>query len=248
MRIRRILFIAAVCLCTTTLATAATFTPKQTKAIQAIVHDYLVKNPQVLVEASQSLQLKMRQKAQAKAIEGIKANKKMLFNDPNTPTAGNPKGNVLFVEFFDYQCGHCKAVSASVKSIMDSNKDVKFIFKELPIFGGNSAFAAKAALAAVKQGKYLALHNALLSTPDALTKQKVLNIAKKAGLNISKLSKDANDPKYQQQIRQNFELMRALGLTGTPAFIIANKAQTKFQFVPGAMSKAGLQAAINAVK
>lgn len=252
MKIRQItLTLAAACSFTTALAgDTSSFTPKQTNDIKKIVHNYLVSNPQVLVEASQALQAKMQQTAQSKAFKGIKANRKALFNDPNSPIAGNPNGKVQVVEFFDYQCGHCKAVAPVVTALLKKDKDVKWIFKELPIFGGSSAFAAKAALAANDQGKgkYETFHNKLFANPDALDKQTILNLAQKSGLNVSKLSANMNNPKYVKQIRDNFKLMRALGINGTPAFVIANKAETKFQFIPGATTAQNLQAAINSVK
>lgn len=247
--IRRALTITTLSLVTTAvLAAGTTFTPKQKTAIEKIVHSYLVAHPEVLVEASQALQAKQAQQQQSKAMAAISANKKALFHDPNTPTAGNPDGNVYLVEFFDYQCGHCRAVFPAIEHIMQKDKNVKFFFKELPIFGGASKYAAKAALYANTQGKYMPLHDALFSAKDMLTKDKVNQFAQQAGLNVATLTNTIQSPKYEAMIRANFALAQKLGIMGTPAFIVSNKAETKFQFIPGATSEQGLQAAIQAVQ
>lgn len=227
--------------------TSKSFNPEQVKDIQKIIHHYLVNNPQVLLEVSQALQAREMEKAQKIAQQAIKKNKDKLFNDPASPVAGNTEGNVVLVEFFDYQCGHCKAMNQIVQTAIKNNNDLKVIFKELPIFGGNSNYAAQAALASAKQGKYYQFHDALLATDNPLTKTKVLAVAKKIGLNVSKLQQDMKSPKIQQQIRENFQLAQQLQLIGTPAFIISNKEFSQFKFVPGAISQQNLQEQINAV-
>lgn len=228
---------------TTQSATAnqSNFTPDQVKAIEQIVHDYLVKNPQVLIEATRALQAQEFAKAQKEALQAIVENKQQLFDDSASPVVGNKNGDVVLVEFFDYQCGHCKAMNDVIQSVLKNNKDLKIIFKELPIFGSNSRFAARAALASVKQGKYFEFHDALLGAENPLTNQKVLDIAKKIGLNIKQLKKDMNEASIQQQIRDNFQLAQKLKLVGTPAFIVANKDLTKFRFIPGTTTQADLQ-------
>ena len=254
----RALAVAGLTLATTTLLAAnpsvpantqkASFSPAQKKALEVIIHSYLVQHPEVLVEASQALQAKQIQQQQNKAMSAISANRKALFNDPNTPTAGNPNGNVYVVEFFDYQCGHCKSVFHVVKDLMAKDKNVKFIFKELPIFGGASKFAAKAALAANQEGKYLALHNKLFQNKDMLTQAKIRTYITSINLDVDQLTRQMQDPKYEAMIRANFDLAQKLGIMGTPAFVISNKAETKFQFIPGAASEQTLQAAIQAVQ
>ncbi len=234
------------------------FSPEQVKDIQKIIHDYLVKNPKVLLEASQALQKQAAIKAQKTALAAIAKNKKQLFHDAATPTAGNPNGDVVIVEFFDYQCGHCKEMNPIIISILKQDKDVQVVFKELPIFGANSTNAAKAALASIKQGKYLQFHEAMLAAKNPLTPKKVMTIAKKVGLNINQLKKDMALPATTQQIRDNFKLAEKLKLVGTPAFVIANKASTtsaanssqpmKVKFIPGSTSQANMQQQIDAVK
>ncbi|MCH9769802.1 MAG: DsbA family protein [Gammaproteobacteria bacterium] len=247
--------IAAVLLTVSAVAIAATpakistdFTPAQTKQIQDIVHSYLVKNPGVLLEASQALQRQQLARIQKAAVVAIKSNSQKLFNNAASPSVGNVNAPIQMIEFFDYQCGHCKAMRPVIAKLIKNNPNVRVIFKELPIFGANSTFAAKAALASVKQGKYYAFHNALLAASDPLTNDKVFSVAKKVGLNVAKLKKDMQNRAYAMQIKANFKLAENLRLIGTPAFVFGNKQHTKFQFIPGAAPAAQLQQAIDAVK
>ncbi|MCB1826792.1 MAG: DsbA family protein [Coxiellaceae bacterium] len=226
---------------------SGSFSPSQVKEIQKIVHDYLISNPEVLVQASQALQQQQAAAAQKSAMDGIKGNADSLFNDPKTPTVGNANAPVEVVEFFDYQCGHCKIMAPVIESVVKNNSNVKVIFKELPIFGGNSRYAAKAALASVAQGKYYKFHNALFAAKSQLDPQTVMKIAKNVGLDTSKLKTAMNAPWVNQQIRDNFQLAQKLKLMGTPAFIISNSTHTKFRFIPGSTSKQNFKQQIAAV-
>lgn len=221
--------------------TTEKFTPAQTQQIQQIVHDYLVANPQVLVEASQALQAQQEKQMQTVALDAIKANKAQLFNNQYTPSVGSKDAAVTVVEFFDYQCGHCRAMTPIMKKMVDSDKNVRFVFKELPIFGGASKYAAEAALAANMQGKYYPFHELLFQATGPLNEQTILNLAKKAGLNIEKLKADMKSEQVQKEIQANFQLAQDLKIMGTPTFVLGNKAQTDFRFIPGATSFENLQ-------
>lgn len=224
------------------------FSPNQVKDIEKIVHDYLIKNPQVLIEASKSLQSQQQQKMEDAALKGIRKNKEQLFSDKASPIAGNTNGGVTLVEFFDYQCGHCKTMAAIVKSLLNEDKNLKVVYKELPIFGENSKFAAMAALASAKQGKYDAFHNALFEVDGGLTPAKVLEIAKQVGIDVKKLRRDMKSKTIKTQIRNNFRLAQAIKIIGTPTFVIGNKQLTKFKFIPGATSREDLQQQIKSLE
>ena len=228
--------------------TSTNFSPTQVKDIQKIVRDYLISNPDVLVEASQALRKQQATLAQKNAMAAIEKDKQQLFEDPKTPTAGNLNGSVYIVEFFDYQCGHCKTMSSIVQNVVKNNKNVKMIFKELPIFGGASRLAAEMALASVAQGKYYQFHDALFQAAGPLTPTLIDTVAKRVGLDVSKLKKAASAPWVKQQLRANFRLAQALRLVGTPAFIISNKQMTKFRFIPGATSQSDLKQQVSAVE
>ena len=224
---------------------ANSFNTQQVQQIETIVHDYLVNNPQVLVEASEALRTQMQQNQEKSAMGAIKTHTKELFSDANSPVAGNPQGTVTLVEFFDYQCGHCKEMSEIIESLIQSNKNLRVVFKEMPIFGGASEFAAKAALASQKQGKFLAFHNALMKAGNPLSKETVMELAKSTGLNTDQLTKDMSASDVDQEIKNTMQLAQDLQLMGTPAFVLANRAGTQFGFIPGATSQKALEAQIS---
>lgn len=229
--------------------TTGQFNSDQVKAIQTIVHDYLVSNPQVLVEVSEALQQQELAKIEEKAQTAITSNAKDIFNNPASPVAGNPNGNVTLVEFFDYQCPHCKEMAPVIEKLQKQDSNLRIVFKELPIFGGNSQEAAKAALAAYQQGaaNYLKFHNALMAADNPLTPDKIMQIAKDSGLDINKLKKDMQSTAIDDQLKDNFRLAQEIGILGTPSFVLGNQQASQAgnsSFIPGATSEGNLQNAI----
>lgn len=230
-------------------ADSANFTPAQTQAIEKIISNYIINNPEVLVKASKNLQKQQQQGMLKKAQAAISKNAGTLFNK-TSPVLGNKNGNVNLVEFFDYQCIHCKQMVPVVDQLIKKNKNLRVVFKEFPIFGANSQFAAAAALASAKQGKYMKFHDALMKSQGALNKARILKIAESVGLKTKKLQKDMKSPDIIKEIRGNYKLAQSLGLLGTPAFIITKNpysASSKTFFVPGAASQQNLQKLITQV-
>ena len=225
---------------------ADSFNSTQTKSIETIIHDYLVKNPEVLVEASQNLQKKQQDAMTEQAKVAIVDHANQLFSG-NMTTVGNLKGDVTVVEFFDYQCIHCKKMSPVMSDIIKKDSNVRVVYKEFPIFGKSSEMASKAALAAAAQGKYQAMHDALLSQDKSLTDEIVNNVAKSIGLDMTKFDKEVKSKSVSDQLDANRELAEQLRLMGTPAFIVAStpagqfKAGSQPTFVPGAISLTSLQ-------
>jgi len=227
----------------------ADLTPAQVNQIQTVIKQYLVSNPEVLAEAAQALQEQQAATAEKTALSAIKENKTALFHDPMSPSHGNKSAPVVIVEFFDYQCGHCRAMEPILSNLMKGNTHVRMVFKELPIFGGQSKYAAKAALAAHMQPhKYYIFHNLLLNSTDPLTESTVMTLARSADIDIKQLKNDMQSPQIDNQLADNFKLAQALKLAGTPTFVISNAAQTKFRYIPGATSAQGLAADIKAVQ
>lgn len=235
------------------VAAEKAFNDKQVQEIQSIVHQYLVTHPEVLLEASKALQEKQQQSMMKQATGAIEKNSKALF-DSNSPMVGNPKGDVTIVEFFDYQCVHCKKMSPVIDTLLQQNKNLRVIYKEFPIFGKSSDYAARAALAAQKQDKYQAFHNALISKEQRLSKAVVIKTADEVGLNVNKLKADMKSPEIDKAIKENMHLAESLHLMGTPAFIVAQTPKGEFKngnktfFVPGAASQENLQNLIEQVK
>lgn len=208
----------------------AALSDAQKTAVENVVRELLLKKePELIVKAAQEMQARMEKEQNTKSNENIVANKSKLFNDADAPVAGNAKGDVTIVEFFDYQCGYCKMVQPTVEKILSDDKNVRFIYKELPILGPVSQFASKAALASVAQGKYFAFHNAMMEKKERLSEDSIMDIAKEIGLNVEKLKTDMQSAKVEKQIKANIELADQIGARGTPAFVIGER------LYPGAM-------------
>ncbi|WP_419419119.1 DsbA family protein [Legionella sp. D16C41] len=224
----------------------SSFTDAQKKDIQKIVHDYLVSNPDVLIEVSQALQQKQQQNMQQEAQQAISQNTQQLFNDPLT-VVGNPKGDVTLVEFFDYQCIHCKKMSPVIDELIKKNSNLRVIYKEFPIFGKSSDNASRAALAAAMQGKYLQMHEALFKQDQRLNDQLIDSAAKSIGLDMNKFKTDMNSKTVTDALDANRQLADKLRLMGTPAFVIGSTPSGQFKqgtqptFIPGAASPETLQ-------
>jgi protein-disulfide isomerase len=204
------------------------FSDSQKTAIEQIVRDYLTKNPDILIEMSSELERRQAE-AQAQAqTEAIKENAEALFKSENAPFIGNPDGDVTVVEFFDYNCGYCRRALEHVMKLVETDKNVKVVFKEFPIFGEDSEAAAKAALAADKQGKYAEMHTRLYNDEGKPNLDKALKIAADLGLDVEKLKTDMNDPSVTGELEKTKSLAEALGVQGTPLYVVGG------EIVPGA--------------
>lgn len=171
-----------------------------------------------------------------------------LFHN-NDPTAGNPRGNVTIVEFFDYNCWHCITMAPVIDAIIRSNPNVRVVFKEFPIRGPESDYASRVALIAHKQGKYYRFSHTLLTAHQPLTEALVRKVARDAGINMHSLNKDLQDSNITRQLRNNHQIALALNLTGTPAFFIGKTDEAdsrNVQHFLGEMSAQELQRAIAA--
>ncbi len=171
-----------------------------------------------------------------------------LFHQKGDPVIGQPKSDVTVVEFFDYQCGHCMNMASVIDAIRKNNPDVRIVFKDYPIRGPISEYAARAALAAQDQGKYYEFSHALLTANQALTPQSVMAIAKKIGLNVNKLKKDMDSPAITNQLNANIKLAEKLKLRGTPAFFFGKTNGGQLNYVLGEMTQREMQDAIDKTK
>lgn len=143
------------------------------------------------------------------------------------------------MEFFDYNCPYCRQVAPYMTKAETSDPKLRIVYKEFPILGANSTFAAKAALAAHRQGKYAAFHRALMEAKGTLTENGVLEVAGRIGLDIVRLKADMADPKIQAAIDRNLALARALNINGTPGFVVGE------QIAPGALDLATMERLIS---
>lgn len=226
------------------------FTAAEKSGIEKIVHDYLTEHPEILVKVSQELQKRERQKKRERAKVAISANVEQLIHS-NSPEIGNSKGNIVLIKFLDYQCGHCKRMEPIIEELIQDNSNLRVVIKAMPIFGEGSRVAIKAALAAIEQGKFQEMHEALLREGEKLDKEKVLELAKGVGLDIDKLQVDMEATKVDTEVKSVLELAKNIAITGTPFFIVMSDPPSGEEatfIVPGATQKSQLQALIDKVK
>ena len=207
----------------------APFNGDQKSAIERIVKDYLMNNPEVMLDIQQSLEAKMEKIQAERTKSAMKDHAKDLFKRSNAPTAGNPNGDITVVEFFDYNCGYCKRAFGDIAKLIEKDPKVKVVLMELPILSKGSEEAAKVALAAKLQGKYWEAHRALLGVRGELNEQTSLKAVEKiAGLDQAKLKKDLAATEVLDEIKIVRDLAQKMGIQGTPHFLVGDRA------IPGA--------------
>lgn len=201
----------------------------QQKQVEDIVKRIIKEQPRLILDALQEMRQREEAEAQARALQAVKTKRDEIIKDPSAPVAGNPDGDVVVVEFFDYRCPYCKTVAERVIDVVKKDGKAKVLFKELPILGPESVFASRAALAAHRQGKYIEYHVALMKVRERLTDAITLRIAADVGLDVEKLKKDMGSPEISRALEKNSDLAEELNIRGTPAFIVGD------QLVPGAI-------------
>jgi protein-disulfide isomerase len=216
-------------------ADAEALSPEQRQAIEGIVHDYLLQHPDVLIDALRAAEQKLKSDAGEKAKQALVARRSEIFDDPETPVGGNPKGDVTLVEFFDYRCPYCKQVLPRLQELLAGDHQLRIAYKEFPILGTVSVTAARAALAAQRQGKYDAFHNAMMAASGQITDDTIYQVAKTVGLDVDVLKRDMAAPQIDAVLKANHTLADALDITGTPGFVIGD------QIVPGAIELSSLE-------
>ena len=199
------------------------FDEADVEAIEDIIRGYLLENPEILSEAKKVLDERKAEKALQRGRELIAENYEWLTTDSHSFVAGNPDGDVTMIEFFDYRCPYCKGWLPKVAELIDSDGNIRFIYKEYPVLGPDSQVAARAALAAIPQGKYREFHYALMTSRGALTDELIMDVAMEVGMDPEKLLADMADPKFEAAVNDNFELGKALDLLGTPTFVVGGQ-------------------------
>ena len=197
--------------------------------VEKIVAEYIQKNPQAILESVNKYQQNAAADEEKKAQGNIKEKLSEIENDLASPVAGNPKGDVVVVEFFDYSCGYCKKVLPAVTKLLEEDKNIKFVFKEFPILGPNSELGARAALAvyAIAPDKYFEFHKKLMG--GHVTGQDSINaVAKELGIDVAAMEKKMKSAEVDKTIVNDRVLASTIGIRGTPAFIIGG------QLIPGA--------------
>ena len=194
--------------------------------IKQLALEAILENPDIIMQAVSIL----RQRETEIAASGANTVRLELENDPGSPNLGNPEGDVTVIEFFDYNCPYCRQAGKTLQELIVADPNVRIIFREWPVLGEESMFAARAALASRTQGKYEEFHWALMNGEGRATEASILKVARDLELDIVKLLADMESLAVELHLERSNDLARSLGFTGTPAFIVGD------QTVPGMIS------------
>lgn len=190
--------------------------------VRELVLETIRDNPEIVMEAITILQSREAEAQAASQAEVLAGEREVLERDPNAPVLGNPEGDVTVVEFFDYNCPYCRRVKPEIEALLEADPNVRLVYREWPILGEGSIFAARAALAAREQGLYEQFHWAMMAMNGRANASSVLRIAEEVGLDVPQLRRDMEAPEVAEHIQTSMRLTQALGLNGTPSFVIGD--------------------------
>ncbi len=230
---------------TTPAAAQQGLSPEQRTAIEALVKDVLLKNPEIIQEALVELERRQQQAQVDSQKQILVTERAAIFDAPKSAIAGNAQGDVTLVEFFDYNCGFCKRSLTDLQELIKQDPKLKVVLKDFPVLGADSVEASRVAIAVknqLKGDKYFAFHVALMSTRGRINGAKALEVAKEFGVNLDTAKRDMESAETRSAIEDTVVLGDRLGLTGTPAFIIAD------EIVFGAVGVEQIKSRIDAVR
>lgn len=217
------------------IALGQALSPEQRADVLQILRDALRQDPSILRDAMASLELAEQTERATAQARAITARADQLFRDPQDAVKGNPQGAISIVEFFDARCGYCKQLHPTMEQLIQRERDVRVVMKDLPILGPNSVTAARALIAAQRQNQYSGLYDALMRLREEPTEPVLRREAERLRLDWARMRRDMDDPATQARIERNVDLARALDIQGTPALIIGTT------LLPGAVDLPTLQ-------
>jgi len=208
-------------------AVADSFSADQREEIGKIIKDYLLTHPDVMQDVMAELEKRQQAAEAEKHRAAVVENKATLFSSPHQVVLGNPQGNVTMVEFFDYNCGFCKRAMSDMLDLIKTDSNLKFVLKEFPVLGEGSVEAARVAVAARMQDasgkKYIEFHQKLLGGRGAADKMRALAVAKEVGFDMPRLERDMGSDEVKKTIEENMKLAEALGVSGTPSYVVGEE-------------------------
>ncbi len=190
--------------------------------VKELVLEAIRENPSIVFEAAKLFEDQQQESQAQLAAQVLATEKDALERDPNAPVLGNPEGDVTVVEFFDYNCPYCRQVKPHMEALLAADLNVRVVYREWPILGEGSVFAARAALASRNQGMYDEFHWAMMGLNGRAEEATVIRAAEEIGLNIAQLRRDMNAPEIDEHIQTSMRLSRAIGFSGTPSFVIGD--------------------------
>ncbi|OCW56694.1 DsbA family protein [Hoeflea olei] len=205
---------------------AAALDDTQKQEFGAFIREYLLANPELLEEMSQALEIKKQAESQQMAQAAITDHKDAIFHASEDAILGNPDGDVTVVEFFDYNCSFCKRALSDMTDLLKKDPNVRIVLKEFPILGPDSLAAHRVAMSLRKIApeRYADFHLALMGGDVRATEDRAIEVATGLGVDEAALKAGMEDPSIGASIRQTYELANALGISGTPSFVIGDEA------------------------
>ncbi|MDD9910009.1 MAG: DsbA family protein [Ahrensia sp.] len=217
---------AALLFASATLAPVALALDDSEKAqVEQIIRDYLLANPELMIEVQQALEVKQQAEAQEQAARALTENRGAIFNSPNQGVIGNANGDVTVVEFFDYNCSFCQRAMQDMNALLDGDENLRFVMKELPILSTGSVEASRISTAVYRlyPDRYGEFHNGLLSLQGLKDGARAIEVAGLMGLDIEKLEEEAGKDNVVDAFREANDLATALGVNGTPSYVIGDE-------------------------
>lgn len=207
-------------------ASAKALDDRQKEEIGAFIKQYLIENPEILLEVQDALEAKQQAARQQQAAMAVAQNESQIFASADDIVLGNPKGDVTIVEFFDYNCGYCRHALADMETILKADQNVRFVLKEFPILGAESVAAHKVsdAFRRIAPEKAGAFHRAMLGSKGRATQDSALDVAESLGVDAERILKEMKDSPNDAQVQETYRLAQSLGITGTPSYIVGNEA------------------------
>lgn len=222
-RVIGLLFAVGLCVAATAAPVmGAEFTPQQRAEIIQIIRQALKTDPSILRDAVAAYQADEAARQAAAARAAIVSHHDEIF-DKADAAVGSNKPDVTIVEFFDPRCPYCRGLESAMARWLKQDPKIRLIYKDLPILGPASVLGSRALLAAQRQGDYVPLRNALMADPPDFTDASIHADAKKLGLDWARMQKDMRDPAIQQRLDNDMRLAKALGIEGTPAFVVGDR-------------------------
>jgi protein-disulfide isomerase len=228
-------------------ARAQLFSPEQKGEIEKIIRDYLLRHPEVLQEIVQEMERRQAQADADKHRLAIKELSGIIFNSTRQVVLGNPQGDVSLVEFFDYNCGFCRRALADKIELMKADPKLRIVLKEFPVLGEGSPQAAQVAVAVRMQDKtggrkYFEFHQKMFGSRGQIDRARALAVVREIGFDVGRVERDMVSPEAKQTLEESFKMAEALGINGTPSYVVGN------QVVVGAVGVEKLREAINTTR
>lgn len=236
--------LAAAAMLAVALPARAEMTSEQKEEIGQVIREYLLANPEVIEEAIDVLRNRRDQEAAVAQARAIEDRGDLIFNSDNQVVVGNPDGAITLVEFFDYNCGYCRRAVTDMTALIKANPDLRVVLKEFPILTEGSMEAARVAIAVkdLAPERYLDFHLELFSRPGQANTEKAIEVARDIGLDAEAVKKASEGSDVSANIAEVRELASALGISGTPSYVIGK------ELIPGAIGFDGLQEKVTAIR